>query len=84
MGKIRFNIQTTIQKECELDLADSEKVIRRAEEIKIRCRVEKNPINFYYECAIQELLDENEIVGQLVEENYDSDITSAWVKYEEN
>ena len=53
MGKIRFNIQTTIQKECELDLADSEKVIRRAEEIKIRCRVEKNPINFYYECAIQ-------------------------------
>ena len=84
MGKIKFNIQETIQKEYELDLADSEKVIRRAEEIKAECYDEKNPMSFYYECAVQELLDENEIVGQLVEEDYDSDITSAWVKCEED
>ena len=68
MGKIRFNIQETIQREYELDLADSEKVIRRAEEIKAEDihSTLKPPINYYYECAIQELLDKGEICATLV------------------
>lgn len=85
MAKIRFNVEETIQKEYELDLADSEKVIRRAEEIKAE-RTYINihlPINFYYECAIQELLEKDEICATLVNEDSEDDITSAWVHNED-
>ena len=83
--KIRFNVEETIQREYELDLADSEKVIRRAEELK-----EKDtnpswhyPINFYYECAIQELLREDEICATLISDDSEDNITSAWVHEED-
>ena len=87
--KIRFNVQETIQKEYELDLADSEKVIRRAEEIKAEDLKGSSsywgyPINFYYECAIRELLDKDEICATLVDdEDFESEITSAWEQEEE-
>lgn len=89
MPKIRFNIQETIQREYELDLADSEKVIRRAEEIKAEDLKENSsrwgyPINFYYECAVQELLDKDEICATLVDEDGEEDITSAWIYNEED
>ena len=86
MGRIRFNIQETIQKEYDLDLADSEKVIRRAEEIKAEdiYSTLKLPINYYYECAVQELLDKGEICATLVDSDYEEDITSAWVRHEED
>ena len=86
MGRIRFNVQETIQKEYELDLADSEKVIRRAEEIKAKdiYSTLKPPINYYYECAIQELLEKDEICATLVNSDYEEDITSAWVHHEED
>lgn len=83
--KIRFNVQETIQREYELDLADSEKVICRAEELK---EEDTNPswhypINFFYERAIQELLEKGEIYGVLVDSDYEEDITSAWTHREE-
>lgn len=89
MSRIRFNVQITIQKEYELDLADSEKVISRAEEIKAEDLKENSshwgyPINFYYECAIQELMDKNEICATLVDEDGEEDITSAWIHNEED
>ena len=82
--KIRFNIQETIQKEYELDLVDSEKVIRRAEEMKAKSIYStlKMPMNYYYECAIQELLAKDEICATLVDEDFESEITSAWVRHE--
>lgn len=85
MGKIRFNVEETMQKEYELDLADSEKVIRRAEEIKAKDIYSnlKPPINFFYECAIQELLEKGEICATLVNEDYEDNITSAWVHNED-
>ena len=82
--KIRFNVQETIQKEYELDLADSEKVFRRAEEIKNECAEECDIASFYYLCAIQELLDENEINAILVDEETDTDFISAWEHNEED
>ena len=81
--KIRFNIEETIQKEYELDLADSEKVFSRAEEIKNECAEECDIASFYYLCAIQELLDEDEINAMLVHEETDTDFTSAWEHEEE-
>ena len=85
MERIRFNIQETIQREYELDLVDSEKVIRRAEEIKAEdiYSTLKLPINYYYECAVQELLDKSEICATLVDSDYEEDITSAWIHHEE-
>ena len=84
--RIRFNVEEVIQKEYELDLADSEKVIRRAEEIKAEDTYSalKFPINYYYECAVQGLLDEDEICATLVDSDYEEDITSAWVHHEED
>ena len=89
MSRIRFNVQITIQKEYELDLADSEKVIRRAEEIKAEDLKESPsrwgyPINFYYECAIQELMDKDEICATLVDADGEEDITSAWTHNKED
>ena len=78
--KIRFNVEETIQKVYELDSADSERVIRRAQEIK----AEDNdsawnyPINYYYECAIQEFLYEGEICATPISEDSEDMITSAW------
>ena len=77
--KIRFNVQETIQRDYELDLVDSEKVIRRAEQIKAECDEENKYLkSFYYMCAIQELIDEGEIYPILVSEESEEDITSAW------
>lgn len=84
--RIRFNVEETIQREYELDLADSEKVIRRAKELKEKDTDSawKYPINFYYECAIQELFDEEEIYAVLVDEDHEDNITSAWEHNEED
>lgn len=85
--KIRFNVQETIQKEYELDLVDSEKVIRRAEELKAKSSYTNTylPINFYYACAIQELLRKDEICATLVDdEDREEEITSAWEHNEED
>ena len=78
--KIRFNVEETIQKEYELDWVDSERVVQRAKELKEQDTYSdwNYPINFYYECAIQELLDEGEICGTLVDEDHEDSITSAW------
>ena len=83
--KIRFNIEETIQKEYEFDLADSEKVIRRAEELKKEDTYAdwNYPINFYYECAIQQLFDEDEICATLISKESEENITSAWIHNEE-
>ena len=84
--KIRFNVQETVQKEYELDLADSEKVVRRAKELKAKSPYTNTylPINFYYECAIQEFLRKDEICATLISEDSEDDITSAWVHNEED
>lgn len=76
--KIKFNMQEIIQREYELDDLDSEKVRRRAKELK-----DKNfgyPVSFYLEWAVQQLLSENEIVADLVHRDSDTDITSAWIE----
>ena len=75
--KIHFNIEETIQKEYVLDLADSEKVNRRAKEMY---EPEENPypFGFYRCCAIQELLDKDEICAEQIDEDFDNDMTSAW------
>ena len=77
---IKFNIEETIQKEYELDLVDSEIVIRRAEELKKEDTYSawNYPMNFYYECAIQQLLSEGAIYATLVSEESEENITSAW------
>jgi hypothetical protein len=84
--KIRFNMQETIQREYELDELDSEKVHRRAKEIKDASRVNygmNRSVHFYYMCAIQELLREDRIVADLVSRDSETDITSAWIEEEE-
>ena len=78
--KIKFNIEETTQKEYELDLVDSEIVIRRAKELEKEDSdgAWKYPINYYYECAIQQLLSEGAIYATLVSEESEENITSAW------
>jgi hypothetical protein len=83
MGIIKFNVQETIQKEYELDLADSEKVIRRAKEM-YDLEEHPYPLGFYQCCAIQELLDKDEICATLIDEDCDSDLTSSWEVEEED
>ena len=77
--KIKFNMQETIQREYELDELDSEKVRRRAKEIKDRSF--GYPVSFYLETAIQELLRKDEICATLVDdEDNEEEITSAWIE----
>lgn len=84
--KIKFNIEEAIQKEYILDLVDTEIVIRRAEEIKARDTYTgvHLPINFYYECAIQQLLSEDTIYATLISEESEDNITSVWIHNEED
>lgn len=76
--KIRFNIEETIDKVYELDLVDSEKVIRRAEEMEQECNRSYYTKAFWLTCAVQELLRKDEICATLIDEESEDDITSTW------
>lgn len=81
--RIKFNIEETIQSECELDLADSERVIRRAEEMKQGFNRPYYPDEFWITAAVQELLDKGEIYAKLIDKEHEENVTSAW-KHEED